>query len=515
MTEQRLRLAGLLAALSVATDLGMGRQPETAIRSCLMASGLARAMDLPDRGARDVLFVSLVRHLGCTATASLEARLYGGDELASRRAAEPADFGDHREMLALALGTGRGTGLRRPHLIAGAVLGEMRHGAAIFEAVCEAGSLLAARLGLDDEVRATLAQVFERWDGTGGPEGLAGERIALPARISEVATQAVLAAASGGPEAALDTVRRRAGGWFDPSVVDTFSRAGADLLREIDATDPWEAVLAAEPTPVRYITYAELDGVARTFADMVDLKSTYTLGHSAGVAELAERAARTLNLAARDVDDLRRAALLHDLGRVAVSSAIWDKLGPLTRGEQEQVRLHPYHTERILSCSPVLQPLVRIAGMHHERLDGSGYHHGVPAPAIPLAARILAAADAFQTATQPRPHRPARSPEQAADLMVAEANAGRLDPDCVKAVVEAAGESPSRMRPSWPAGLSDRELEVLRLVARGLTNREVAEALVISRRTAEHHVQHVYVKIGCSTRAGAALFAMEHDLLRP
>ena len=255
--------------------------------------------------------------------------------------------------------------------------------------------------------------------------------------------------------------------------------------------------------------------MARTFADMVDLKSSYTLGHSAGVAELAERAARSLGLATLEVDDLRRAALLHDLGRVAVSSGIWEKPGPLTRVEQEQMRLHPYHTERILSCSPALQPLGRTAGMHHERLDGSGYHHGMPASAIPLAARILAAADEFQSATQPRPHRPHRRPGEAADLLVADATAGRLDPDCVRAVVEAAGQALARMRSSWPAGLSDREVEVLRLVARGLMNREIAETLVVSRRTAEHHVQHVYAKIGCSTRAGAAIFAMQHDLLRP
>lgn len=514
-TNQRLRLADLLAALSVATDLGMGQQPGKAVRSCLLATGLARAMDLPDRCVQEVYYASLVRHLGCTATSSLEARLFGGDELASRRAAEPADFGNSREMLALTLATGRGTGLRRPQLIARAMLGDRRHGEAIFEAVCEAGSLLAGRLGLGEKVGESLAQVFERWDGSGAPGGLAGDSIVVPARISEVATQAVLAAESGGPGAALRMVRGRAGGWFDPSVVDTFVGFGADLLREIDATDVWEAVLAAEPEPWRQVSEAELDQVARAFADMVDLKSSYTLGHSAGVAELAVGSARSLGLAEPEVTAVRRAALLHDLGRVAVSSGIWEKPGPLTRVEREQMRLHPYHSERILSCSPVLQPLGRIAGLHHERLDGSGYHHGLRARGIPLAARILAAADTFQGATQPRPHRPARTPQRAAELLAVEASAGRLDADCVRTVIEAAGQAPPRLRTGWPAGLSDREVEVLRLLARGLLNREIAEALVVSRRTAEHHVQHVYAKIGCSTRAGAALFAMEHDLLRP
>lgn len=514
MSSQELRLADLLAALSVTTDLGMGQPPEKAIRTCLLATGLARAMGLPDAQVRDVYHASLLRHLGCTATASLEARLHGGDELASRRAAEPTDFGSPREMLALVWGTGRGAGLRRPRLLAGAVVGDMRHGRTIFESICDAGSLLAGRLGLGPAVKDSLAQVFERWDGKGAPQGLAEDDISLPARVSEVATQAFLFHQEAGPEAALGMVQRRVDGWFDPAVVEAFRRCGADLLREIDAGDPWEAVLEAEPTPVRRIGAVELGHVARTFADMVDLKSAFTLGHSAEVAELSERAARSLGLADDEVEELHLAALLHDLGRAGVSSGVWDKRGRLTRSEREQLRLHPYHTERILACSRVLEPLGRIAGLHHERLDGSGYHHGVSAGAIPVAARILAAADTFQTATQDRPHRPARSPGAAADLLTSEATAGRLDPEAVRAVVEAAGQQAPPTRSSWPAGLTDREVEVLRLVARGLSNREVAEELVLSRRTAEHHVQHIYGKIGTSTRAAAALFAMEHDLLR-
>ncbi|MGP4089895.1 HD domain-containing phosphohydrolase [Streptomyces sp. KR55] len=512
--RDQLRLMDLLAALPVATDLGMGRPPETAIRSCLLATGLARALDLPDGQVRGVHLASLLRHLGCTATAAVEARLYGGDELASRSAAEPADFGDVREALALTLGTGRGAGVHRPRLLTRAVVGNLRHGKEIFQSICEAASLLAGRLGLDQEVRDCLYQQFERWDGKGLPQGLAKDEIVLPARISEVANQALLFHRKGGPEAAMAMLERRAGGWFDPSVVDVFERRGSALLREIDAVDPWEAVLQAEPPPVRYISGGELDQVARGFADMVDLKATYLLGHSAGVAELAEGAARSLGLAEREVEDLRRAALLHDLGRVGVPSGIWDKPGPVTRTEREQIRLHPYHTERILACSHVLESLGRIAGLHHERLDGSGYHHGLSAAGIPVTARILAAADTFQAATQDRPHRPARSPARAADLLAEEAAAGRLDPDCVRAVVEAAGQAPSQVRPSRPAGLTDREVDVLRLLARGLSNKEIASGLVISRRTAEHHVQHIYGKIGNSTRAAAALFAMEHDLLR-
>lgn len=417
-------------------------------------------------------------------------------------------------MLALTLGTGRGSGRRRPLLVVRAVAGDVRHGRDIVASVCEAGALLAERLGLGQRVANAISQQFERWDGTGEPHGLAGDEITLPARISEVATQALLFHQTGGADVARSMVRDRSGSWFDPSVATAFLRYGEDLLRGNDALDPWQAVLEAEPAPVRRVQPGDLDRVAHCCAAMVDLKSTFTLGHSIRVGELAELAGRALGLDERAVADLRRAGLLHDLGRVGVSSGIWDKQGALTRSEREQVRLHPYHTERILACSPVLAPLGRIAGLHHERLDGSGYHHGLTATALPLPARVLAVADTFQTLTQSRPHRSALPPAQAARHLAEEARAGRLDHDCVRAVVEAAGQTPSPARAPWPNGLSDREVEVLRLVARGLSNTEVARTLVISRRTAEHHVQHVYAKIGHSTRAAAALFAMEHDLLR-
>jgi len=247
---------------------------------------------------------------------------------------------------------------------------------------------------------------------------------------------------------------------------------------------------------------------------MVDLLTPFTLGHAATVAELAGQASARLGLAATDAAQLRRAALLHDLGRVAVSSGVWERPGPLSSTQWEQVRLHPYHSERILVRSAALEPLARVAGMHHERHDGSGYHHRAAGAGIPAGARLLAAADAYQAMTQDRPHRPALSPEAAARELEAATRAGRFDPECARAVIEAAGQQPSRSRGAWPAGLSDREVEVLRLVAGGLSNRQVAATLVISPRTAEHHVQHVYTKIGVSTRAAAAMFAMRHGLLR-
>jgi len=511
--SQDLRLADLLVAISVATDLGMGYEPEKATRTCLLATRLARGIGLAEEDVRDVYLTTLLRHLGCTATAHEEARVYGGDELASRPPSERADFGRAAEMLGLTLATGRGSGLSRPRYLARALRAGKKEGERILRAICEVGSHLAARLGLGATVEKALYQVMERWDGKGSPEGLAGEDIVLPARIAEVATQAVIFDRSDGPEAALDMATRRAGGWFDPAIADAFRRLGPDLLAEGAGEDPWTAVLEVEPRPIAVVGRGDLDRVAETFADMIDLKSPYTLGHSTGVAEIAARAGRSIGFGDDEIHDLRRAALLHDVGRTGVSNGIWDKRGPLTTAEWERVRLHPYHTERILGRSEALAPLVPIAGAHHERQDGSGYHHGASGGDVPAAGRILAAADAYQAMTQERPHRRARSPEEAAEAVASEAEAGRLDPDSARAVVEAAGHEAVRVRAERPAGLSDREVEVIRLVARGLSNRQIAKRLFISPRTAEHHVQHIYTKIGTSTRASAAVFAMEHDLL--
>ena len=511
MTASEVRLADLLAAISVATDLGMGQQPEKAIRACLLATELARAMGLPDDDVRDVYLTTLLRHLGCTATAHEETYLFGGDELASRPIAERTDFGKPAEAIKMLLSTGRGSGLDRPRHLARAILGGKKGGERVVLALCEVASHLAERLALGAGVATALYQVMERWDGKGGPDGLKGEDIALPARVAEVATQAIIFDRLGGPEAALAVVARRAGGWFDPAVAAAFSTHGAAMLSRIAAADAWQAVLDTEPEPVRTIGPMKLDHALRTFADMVDLKSPYTIGHSSGVAEIAERAARSIGMSDADATGVRRAALLHDLGRTGVSNAIWDKPGPLSTSEWESVRLHAYHTERIASRSSTLAPLGLIAGMHHERQDGSGYHRGASGAQIPVAAKILAAADAFQAMTQERPHRPARSGAEVARLLEADAS---FDADCARAVIAAAGQSVA-VRPARPAGLSEREIDVVRLLARGLSNREIAARLFISPRTAEHHVQHIYTKIGAATRASAALFAMEHDLMGP
>ena len=284
------------------------------------------------------------------------------------------------------------------------------------------------------------------------------------------------------------------------------------MLEDLPPAATWDEVIRAEPQLEVVLSDEELDNSLRAIANFTDLKSPFTLGHSCAVAELAESAARVGGFSEADVTLLRRAALVHDLGRLGVSNAVWDKPGDLTPAELERVRLHPYLTERMLASSAALAPLGAVAIQHHERLDGSGYPGGVSGDALTPAGRTLAAADTYRAKLEPRPHRPERSPDEAAAHLRAEVKGGRLDGDAVEAVLEAAGHPVRRRRP-WPAGLTSREVEVLGLAARGLSNREIADRLGISRKTAANHVEHIYAKIGVDNRARACLFAVRNGLV--
>jgi len=270
-------------------------------------------------------------------------------------------------------------------------------------------------------------------------------------------------------------------------------------------------VTAVEPELDVVLAGRELDEALAAVANFIDVKSPYTMGHSCAVAELAEAAARVAGLSDADAVLTRRAGYVHDLGRLGVSNAIWDKPGALSIAERERVRLHPYLTERMLAPS-ALAPLVTVAAAHHERLDGSGYPRGLSGDALAPVARILGAADVYRAKLEPRAHRAELAPSDAAAHLRHEVSAGRLDGDAVDAVLRASGR-PVRRRRTWPAGLTSREVEVLRLAARGLSVQEIAVRLGISKKTAANHIEHIYAKIGVSNRARASLFAVQHSLI--
>jgi DNA-binding CsgD family transcriptional regulator len=315
-----------------------------------------------------------------------------------------------------------------------------------------------------------------------------------------------------GAQAAVEAAVKRRGSSLDPALVDEFRRLALEVLPSIGPESSWDEVIAAEPVVRAPLTESELDRALEAIADFTDLKSIYFSGHSRGVANLAAAAARHAGFPERDVAVLRRAGLVHDLGRSGVPNTIWDKPGPLTFLEWERVRLHTYYTERVLARVPALARVAAIAVAHHERLDGSGYHRGLSGGAIGPSARLLAAADAYQEMTQPRAYRPALYAEHAAAELRADVRAGRLAGDAVEAVLHAAGQH-TRRRPAAVAGLTAREVQVLALLARGVSNRNIGKSLSISAKTVGNHVEHIYTKIGASTRPAATLFAMQHGLL--
>lgn len=513
--EHPIRLAELIASLSLATDLGLGQRLEHELGVCLSALELAARLGCEAGERSDVYYVALLAHVGCTAAAPDFASWVGGDEIHFQSGVQvlgPAsDPAEDVRYLVRRLADDRPLH-ERARLVARQLVGGQKQFELAAGNLCEGGRLLARSLHLSDEVVGALGQVTARWDGKGPPAGVAGEEISRSLRIARVAHDLVAIAHARDLEAARDALGRRRGRGYDPDVVDAALADPEALVRAAELPGAWERVIAAEPEPVATISRAGLDVVARAFAEFTDLKVGFLLGHSTRVAALAAGAAHAVGCSRAETSGVRAAALLHDVGRVAVPNGIWEKPTALNAREWERVRLHPYYTERVLERSPALISLARTAGSHHERIDGSGYHRGAVAAQLSVGARVLAAADSFDAMTHDRPHRGALSSKQARDELGRMVEAGTLEKRSVDAVLEVAGAPPTDTRQGYPAGLTEREVDVLRLLAQGRTNREIAAALVITEKTAGHHVEHIYAKADVSTRAGVALFAMRHDL---
>ena len=500
-----VRLAELVAALSLGIDLGFGQPMEHVLRQCLIALRLAERQGLPEQERVAVYYTALLINVGCHTDAHEQAKWFG-DDIALK--AGKYDGSGALAMLRL-LGAGRPP-LQRLRTGLEFALSGRRDFDEMISHHAEMARELAAELGLPAAVRDALGAAYEQWDGKGWPGRLAGEAIPRAARLAQFAEYVEVAHRTGGAEATRELARRRGGEQFDPALAAMVEDDG--LLAGLELVATWDAVIDAEPALAVVLSGDQIDAALVAVADFVDLKTPYALGHACAVAELATEAADRIGMPEADAVTLRRAALVHDLGRLGVSNAVWDKRGPLGPGEWERVRLQPYLTERMLSQSAALAPLGAIAVQHRERLDGSGYPRGLAGAAISRPARILGAADAYVAMCEPRPHRAAREPAAAADELRAEVRAGRLDAEAVEGVLGAAGHRVPRRR-EGPEGLTARELEVLRLVARGLSNREIGERLVISPKTVGNHVEHIYAKIGASTRAAASLFAVRQGLL--
>lgn len=506
-----MRIGELLGALSMATDLGAGNPLETSLRTCLVATGLARKLGMREAPeVREVRHAALLRHLGCTAYAHEAARLAGGDDHDLLSSYAGVDHGRRGAVLGRTFGRlAQGAPLGKRVAIVGRVMAHPSAGAALVAAQCGQAVALAADLEMSEDVVATLGQMYERHDGKGGPYGLSGEAIRPAARVLHLAELVEIHHRTGGRDAAVAEVTRRRGAHFTAAVADAFLAEPAAAWLALEAPSVWEAFLDDDDD--RESAHLPLDTIARAFGRYADLKAPETLGHSAAVADLVTRAATAGRESPAHLSQLSVAALLHDLGAVSVPNGIWSKPGALGVAEWERVRLHGYYTERILARSPAFAEAAAIAGAHHERVDGSGYHRGVGGAMLGTEARLLAAADAYQSMLEQRAHRPARTATAAAAALAEDAAAGRLCRRAVDAVLAAAGHRPAPR--TLPAGLTPREVEVLVHLARGLTSKEIAVALSIAVRTANHHVENIYGKIGVTTRAAAALFAVRHELV--
>jgi HD-GYP domain-containing protein (c-di-GMP phosphodiesterase class II) len=507
-----VRLAELVAALSLGIDLGFGQPMEHVLRQCLIALRLAEGIGLDEQQRAVVYYTALLINVGCHSDAHEQAKWFG-DDIAMK-----AIKYDHepRSMRMAASGL-RFLGSGHPPLhrfrlgLEFLVSGHREVDDMIVHHAAIARSL-GEQLSLPDDVLEALGAAYERWDGRGWPGELEGEEVPIASRVAGLAEFVEVANRLGGVEAARELARERRGDQFDPTLADLMDAEADVILSGLDTVGTWDAVIGAEPALAVVLSGDRFDAALVAIADFVDLKSPYFLGHARAVADLAAEAGARLGLPEAERRTLRRAGLVHDLGRLGVSNAIWDKPGPLGAGEWERVRLHPYLTERMLRQSEALAPLAGVAVQHRERLDGSGYPRGLSGAGISRAARILGAADAYQAMREPRPHRPARSAAEAVGELRADIKAGRRDAESVEAVLGAAGHRVPR-RHGGPAGLTPREVEVLTLLARGLSNKQIAERLVISPKTVGNHAEHIYSKINTSTRAAASLFAMQHGLL--
>ena len=504
--------------MALAQDNAFGQPLESQLRSCLLATWMCEAAGFEKEARETAYWVALLRYVGCTGHAHEVATVFG-DEIAIRAqtlvhdAANPAEV--MRDVVAFA--TAGRTQEERDEIIRMIQQTAREWAVYNFSSGCEVADMLVERLDFSPSVREALGFTFERWNGNGYPAHARGEAIPLAMRVVHLSHDMEAIGRLFSPDQALDTSRDRRDRTYDPDLADLFVAHGRGWFDRLRTTEPWDAVLALEPEPRRVLDGEALDNALMVAADFIDLKSPYMGGHSRRCAQLAADAARVLGFTEEAITTLRRAALVHDFGITAVPNSIWDKPGALTRTEFDRVELHPMLTEQMLRRSPALAALNPVASAHHEKCDASGYHKRVQADAGDPGACVLAAADIYVGLTTERADRPPLSAADAAEELRRLESRGVLEPRASRAVLVAAGhgepEPPASARLRNPGGLSRREVDVLGLAARGLTTRQIADRLYISTKTADHHIQHIYNKIGLSTRAGAALWAMEHAVL--
>ena len=494
------------ALLALAQDHAFAQPAGSQLRATVLAQRLATAAGADASARAATWWTSALRFLGCTGHAFDMAVVFG-DEIEMRAESMQLDFANPFDMMRLMVThAGSGTaGISRMRSVLAVLAGGKKAAEMNFRSACEVADVFAKRLDLDDAVRASLGASFERWNGRGLPNGIKGSAIPWPMRLAQLSQELEVLARIEGVDRACRIIRSRRAKAYDPDLTDIALAHAAQWWDDVEPADPWDAALAVAPKAAP-LDAEEARECLLVLADFSDLKSPWLGGHSRAVAALAGEACGP---------DAEAAALVHDIGRVAVPNTVWDKTAVLTRDERDRAEMHALVTDQLLRRIPYTATLADVACAAHERCDGTGYHRRLSRAHLDEAQRVLAAADCYQAMVSDRPQRRALTRDDAAAELRAMSASGRLDGEAVERVLVAAGHRRVARGSTLPAGLTGREAEVLRLVALGMTTREVAERLVISAKTADNHIQHIYAKIGVSTRGAAALFAIEQGILTP
>ena len=430
---REIPLSELIGALSYALDLAEGEPPGHAKRSCLIGMRVADELGFDLEARADLFYALLLKDAGCSANSARMAALFGADDQHAKRTSKIVDWSQPFDAFVWSVRTvapGRSLRARLARLLAIRDEGEVTR--SLMQARCDRGAEIALMLGFSPRAAAAIRGLDEHWDGRGQPRGLRGEEIPVEARVLCLAQTVEIFHRRRGRQATYRMARKRRGQWFDPALVEVLESFRGDTdfwasLRDADVS------AVAPPDQVLLVDEPRLDQIAEAFAKIIDAKSPWTHRHSARAGEIATAIAERLGSEQSVVRDLHRAARLHDVGKLAISNRILDKPGRLNQTELAAVRQHPLVTERILERVPGFSGISPLASAHHERLDGSGYPHGLSSEELTLPMRVLAVADVFEALTAERPYRAARSPAQALEIMRDEVPE-RLDGDAFAAL---------------------------------------------------------------------------------
>jgi HD-GYP domain-containing protein (c-di-GMP phosphodiesterase class II) len=428
-TDDDLRLSDVVSALTFALDITEGQPEGHALRSCMIGMIIGSELGLTSQELSDLYYALMLKDLGCSSNAAKISTLFGADDQKVKhnyKTANLSELSGGAKFLLSTAGANQPLQKRIKHIL-DVSLGRGGGTKALMEIRCERGASIAKQIGFSQAISEAIRALDEHWDGGGYPYKLVGEEIPLLGRILCLSQTVEVFFQSYGVEAACEMARSRSGSWFDPQVVKTFLKvqARAGFWETLASETLSDVVAALEPQDKIIISdEAQLDRVAEAFAQVIDAKSPWTFKHSEGVRKFAVGAATQLGFEPQRLRELSRAALLHDLGKLSIPNTILDKAGKLTEEEFAVIRKHPEYTEQIMKRVKPFESLAFIAGAHHERMDGRGYHRGIPAGTLPLEARLLAVADQFEALTATRPYRQGLSPEAAIALIAKDAGRG-------------------------------------------------------------------------------------------